>query len=133
MNTENTVRWVAGLSNGETLVEGKGICIADTELSAWGKLQKHLKDNDLTINSFQIRVGDKQFNLPNNTDRFSKMGYKGCTPIAYDCFRSEWHNALGSGDGHEEYIHAHAIYEDFTVQVWVDLSDTNKSWINIIN
>ena len=110
--TENTPKWVVGLSNGETLVENTGICVADTELSSWGKLQKHLQDNNLTITSFQIRVGDKHFNLPNNTDRFDKIhhSFKGAIPLSYNCFRSEWSgNAMGGGGNHEEYIHAHAV------------------------
>ena len=125
--TENTPRWVAGLSNGETLTEGKGICEADKELSAWAKLQKHLKDNNLTITSFSIRVGDNHFNLPSNTPKFG-----GLVPLAYNCFRTWSGDVLGSGDRVEEYICAEAIYENYKVQQWVNLRDSSKSWINTI-
>lgn len=126
--TDNTsIKWVAGLSNGETLVEGKDICEPDKELSAWGKLQKHLKDNNLTILSFNLWVGLRHFNLPSSNSKFG-----GKSPLSYNCFRKWEGDTLGTGDWVEEYICAEAIYDGFKVQLWVDMRDTDKSWINIM-
>ena len=125
--TENTPKWVAGLNNGETLTEGKGICEGDDKASAWAKLKGHLSDNDLRMTSFSIHVGDKHFNLPGNNSRFG-----GEIPIDYNCLRKYAGDALGTGTNVEEYICAEAIYDGYRLQVWVDIHDTNKSWINII-
>jgi hypothetical protein len=57
---ESNVKFVCGLSNGESLVEGKGIlAIVKGEDSPWWKLQKYLKERDLTINSFGLWTGDR--------------------------------------------------------------------------
>jgi len=126
--TENTsVRWVAGLSNGETLVEGKGVVEKiKGEDSPWLKLQNYLKENNLTIQSFGLWAGDKHFNLPSLKPRFG-----GQAPIGYDCHRYYAGDVLAGGGSSEHYICAEAIYPSYKVQLWVDLMDTNKSWIDV--
>jgi hypothetical protein len=123
--TENTIKWVAGLSNGETLVEGKGIVTHDTNSSAWAKLQQHLLNNNLTINSFGLMLGDRQWNLPSINQRFG-----GQVPLDYNCFRYEEANI--NEPPSVECIHADAIYQGFTVRLWVNMLDDNKCWIDII-
>ena len=125
--TENTPKWVAGLSNGETLTEGQGLVTPDKESSSWAKLQKYLLDNHLTINSFSLRVGDSHFNLPSNRPKF-----EGLVPLRYNCFRKFAGDTLGTGSDVEEYICAEAIYDTYKIQQWVDLRDHLKSWINIL-
>lgn len=123
---ENTSpRWVAGLSNGETLIEGKGICIHDDTASSWTRLQNYLKDNKLIITSFGLWVGDRHFNLPSNKPKFG-----GIAPLSYNCYRT-WSGVIGGSK--EEYICAEANYMDYKVQLFIDLDDNNKSWLNVIN
>lgn len=126
MITENTsVRWVAGLSNGETLVEGKGIVEeVKGEDSPWHKLQAYLKENNLTIQSFGLWADDRHFNLPSNKPKFG-----GQVPVGYDCHRYFASDALDGEGSSEHYIFAEAIYPGYRVQLWVDLRDTSKSWI----
>ena len=126
--TENTsVRWVAGLSNGETLVEGKGVVEeVKGEDSPWHKLQEYLRENDLRIQSFGLWADDKHFNLPSVKPKFG-----GLIPVEYNCFRFIAGDILVGGGNSEHYICAEAIYPGYKVQLWVDLMDTNKSWLNV--
>jgi len=126
--TENTsVRWVAGLSNGETLVEGKGIVEqVKGEDSPWLKLQNYLKENDLTIQSLGLWADDRHFNLPSSKPKFG-----GQIPIGYNYSRVYRGDALSGNENSEHYIFVEAIYPGYKVQLWVDLMDTSKSWINV--
>jgi len=43
---ESKFKWIAGLSNGETVIEGEGVSSrVEGELSPWWKLQEYLKKN----------------------------------------------------------------------------------------
>ena len=124
---ESKIQFVCGLSNGETLVEGKGVLSkVEGEDSPWWKLQNYLKENNLTINSFNLWVGDRHYNLPSVNPKFG-----GETPKAYNCFRKYASDGVSGVENVEHYICAEAIYEDFTVQLWIDEQDTNKMWCNI--
>ena len=126
---ESKIQFVCGLSNGESLVEGRGkLARIPGEDSPWHKLQNYLKDNNLTINSFNLWVGDRHYNLPSVNPKF-----KGLVPKAYNCFRKMAYDAMAGGNENaEHYICAEAIYEDYKLQIWIDEQDTNKSWINIV-
>ena len=127
---ENTsYRWVVGLSNGDTLVEGKGIVSRVTgELSPWLKLQQYLEENkDVIITSLSMRAGDKHVNLPSNKPKFN-----GQIPSGFNCFRKVAFDVLVGGGGAEHYICIEAIYDGCTVQMWADENDTNKVWVNIV-
>jgi len=127
---ESKLNWIAGLSNGETLIEGEGVVSRiDGELSPWWKLQAYLKEKDLTINSFYLARGGRHFNLPSINPKFG-----GEKPVGYNCFRRVRSDGLAGDTSNDEfYTCAEAIYEDFTVQLWIDEQDTNKSWVNIIS
>ena len=120
-------KWVVGLSNGETLVEGKGkTSFIDGESSPWNKLQQYIKENDLTIQSLGIWIGDKHFNLPSVKPKFG-----GASPLKYNCFRM-FASDLGSGKPNvQHYTCAEAIYKDYTVRMLIDEQDTDKMWIDI--
>ena len=122
-------KWLAGLSNGETLVEGKGkVAHVDGEDSPWHKLQSYLTENKLTIKSFGIWIGDRHFNLPSSKPKFG-----GEIPLKYNCFRKFSADGLGGENNVEHYICAEAIYADYKVQLWIDEQDTNKMWFDIKN
>lgn len=127
---ESKLRWIAGLSNGETLIEGEGIVSRiDGEDSPWWKLQKYLEEKNLTINSFYLASGGQHFNLPSINPKFG-----GEKPLGYNCFRRVRSDGLvGDTDNDEFYTCAEAIYDGFKIQLYVDENDLNKSWVNIIN
>jgi len=109
------------------MVEGKGkIEYVEGEDSSWRKLMSYVRENDITINSLGIWCGDRHFNLPSISPKFG-----GSAPLGYNYYRKYCGDVLGSGSDFEHYICVEAIYDDFTVQLWVDEVDTNKSWISI--
>jgi hypothetical protein len=125
---ESKIRFICGLSNGEDLVEGKGLLsIVKGEDSPWWKLQKYVKDNNLKITSFYLAYKDRHFVLPSSDPKFG-----GEVPLSYNCFRRFGGDVLGSGDKWEHYAVAEAIYEDFKVQLFVDEKECEKSWVNIV-
>ena len=126
---ESKLNWIAGLSNGETLIEGEGVVSRiDGELSPWWKLQEYLKEKNLTINSFYLASGGRHFNLPSINPKFG-----GEKPVGYNCFRRVRSDGLvGDTDNDEFYTCAEAIYDGFKIQLYVDENDLNKSWINIV-
>jgi len=125
---DSKIKFICGLSNGESLVEGKGILSNETGGdSPWWKLQKYIKDNNLTINSFGLWVGDRHYNLPSNSPKF-----KGEVPISYNCYRKIATDALSGEEVKEHYICAEAKYPTYKVQLWIDELDDNKCWLNIL-
>lgn len=125
---KSNVKFVCGLSNGETLVEGRGVLEPTTEndKSSWWKLQDYIKERNLTIQSFGLWTGDRHYNLPSVNPKF-----KGQAPISYNCFRRFGQNILMGQGNVEHYICAEAIYEGYKLQIWIDEQDTNKMWCEI--
>jgi len=124
---KSNVKFVCGLSNGETLVEGRGVLESNGENSSWWKLQEYIKERNLSIQSFGLWTGDRHYNLPSVDPKF-----KGQAPVSYNCFRRFGQNILMGQGNVEHYICAEAIYEDFTVQLWLDEQDSSKSWVNVV-
>jgi hypothetical protein len=132
MIPKSQVKFVVGLSNGESLIEGEGILsFVKGEDSPWWKLQKHLKDNDLEIRSMSLycktKVGNRHYHLPNESNKFG-----GEIPIGYNCFRRYSGDVLGTGGKYEHHCVAEAIYKDFKLQLYVSEIDPDKSWVNIV-
>lgn len=126
---ESKIKYICGLSNGETLTEGKGVLVKKKgEPSSWWKLQDYLKENDLTIHSFNLWVGDRHYNLPSISPKFG-----GEIPLSYNCYRKYAGDVLVGSGNVEHYICAEAIYEDYKVQVWIDEQDYNKAWVNVVS
>ena len=125
---KSNVKFVCGLSNGETLVEGRGVLEPTTEndKSSWWKLQDYIKERNLTIQSFGLWTGDRHYNLPSVNPKF-----KGQAPVSYNCFRRYSQNILMGQGNVEHYICAEAIYEGYKLQIWIDEQDINKMWCEI--
>lgn len=123
--------WVAGLSNGETIIEGQGIAQEiEHEISPWQKLQKYIVENGLEITSLKIRNKDRDFVLPSRGKKPYKFG--GETPLNFNYFRrvSSDVGIDGSFQGQTDlYIEIQAIYEDVIVSLLVDEHNPNLSWI----
>lgn len=130
---ESKVKFVVGLSNGESLIEGEGILqkIAGED-SPWWKLQKYIKENDLEIRSMYLvsktEVGNRHYNLPNEKNKFN-----GIAPSGFNCFRYYASDGLSGDPNVEHYCIAEAIYPKFKVQIIVSELDNDKCWINIVD
>lgn len=126
--SESKIKWIAGLSNGETLREGVGITsYIPGQKSPWWKLQDYLKDNSLTINSFYLSYKTRHYHLPSIEPKFG-----GKKPNSYNCFRKVRTDSLtGSSDNDELYICAEAIYDDYRLQLWIDEKNVNKVWVEV--
>ena len=123
---KSNVKFVCGLSNGETLVEGRGVLEYNGENSSWWKLQEYIKERNLSIQSFGLWTGDRHYNLPSVNPKF-----KGQAPVSYNCFRRFSRNILMGQGNVEHYICAEAIYEGYKLQIWIDEQDLNKMWCEI--
>lgn len=124
---EPNTKWVAGLSNGETIVEGVGVAEKKKgELSPFLKLQEYIKEKSLTIQSLNIWVGGKHFNIPSANYRFDSE-----VPIRHNFFRRFASDA--GGENVQHFACVEAIYPEYKLQLWVDENDTNKVWIAIRN
>ena len=98
--------WIANLSNGKILKEGKAIA---GESSPWQALLKHCRDDDLTITGLRLKAGDITI---------VSMPAKACDGYfhAYETIRVLWRDrtvhrqGIGSVVGDNVYI------------TWVDLA-----------
>ncbi len=126
------VKFIVGLSNGETLMEGKGILSEiEGEDSAWHKLMKYIQENGLEITSMSLQtksdIGNRHYHLPNEKGKFG-----GLVPISFNCFRKVI-SEEGFGESLSEfYTCAEATYENFKVQLYVSERDCDKCWVNIV-
>jgi len=53
-------RWIASLSNGETIYENE----IEGEERPWVRLARYVKDNDLSITNLRLQVGSRTVKLP---------------------------------------------------------------------
>lgn len=129
---ELKVKFICGLSNGENLIEDKGILKrVEGEPSPWLKLQKYIKENDLKITSMSLQsktdIGNRHYHLPSQHPRFG-----GEVPIGYNCFRWYAGDAV-TGEGNiEHYTCAEAIFKDCKVQLWISEIDPDKCRVNFV-
>ncbi len=127
---ENTAKWVASLSNGETIVEGTSkVEEIQGGLSSWQQLQKYMAANKLTITALQVKHGGRTFNLPSVTPKFG-----GAIPLGYHQGRWVAADANGPEDKFalaEKCIFIQAIYSGLKVTLFVDEMGYNQSWIKV--
>lgn len=132
------VRWLASLSNGETLVEGKGLLEEiKGEPSPWAKLIAYINANNLHITGLRVQVKKdseptKTYNLP--SFNITKSGthekwntVNPITPNSYDHYR--WvTKAITDSSPTQRHIEIRAIYDDFFVSLFVDELEGNECW-----
>ena len=139
------VLFIASLSNGQTIVEGKGEwCWADGLKSPWNRLVRYAAENELNITSISLfTTSGATFTMPPMGGKPRFKGYTNQTPeetpidfevkrfLARDLDVSIQNN-VGSVDKTEIaefYTIAEAIYKDFTLQLWVNELNTRNSWV----
>lgn len=129
---EERVKFVCGLSNGETLIEGQGVLSKDGTDSPWWKLQKYLKNNNAEITSMSLvsktPVGNRHYHLPNGIHKFT--GIESLTPKGYSFFRRG--ESVNGNTLSGQYAVIEADYGEYKVQLWVSEIDPDKSWVNLV-
>lgn len=126
------VRWIASLSNGETLYEERGnFKTIQGELSPWLRLLSYLTEKDLTITSIALTFDERtRYNLPSlsKSPKFHAFS-TAAKPVAFNFFRKLGGNVIdGKIDPRtaDHFAVIEAQYESGqVVQVWVDDSNGN--------
>jgi hypothetical protein len=103
--------WVANLSNGETIIEGKP---QPGERTPWQALLQHCRDNSLQITGLRLNVRDVTVNT---------MPIKMCDGYfqAYEAERILWRGVSKVKQG------VGSIIEDSVYITWVDIDSPNGS------
>jgi hypothetical protein len=134
------VLFTAGLSNGETVAEGKGnFEEIEGALSPWRRLVAYLEESKATITSLSLYTADGQrWHLPSagKNPKFKEFADMP-KPVSFRFFRKYGADTMGPNAGVEDrYTVIEATYgklvpcpdaPTFKVQVWVD-ENTLKSW-----
>lgn len=128
---KHCARWIAGLNNGETCVEGIGkFPFVKGKDSPAQVFLRYLQENkELKITSLSIQKNGYVYNLPSQSPRFG-----GELPKGYRVERLIQATQSISGGVTEEsiYLVAIAMYEDFEVHLIVDDSLRGTgSWVKI--
>ena len=137
-------KWVASLSDGSTAIEGvEPFDEVSGGISAWQQLKQHIFDNNLHITGMRIqatKLGHPTYtyNLPSlgssnlraNGKHRKFRHIKPTQPISYDYFRYI-ETDMYQKYKEERYIEIRAIYEDFTVSLFVDETEGSESWVAI--
>lgn len=125
---KKSARWVAALSNGEVIVENTGAYIeVPGEPSPWQKLLKHLEEKNLEIRALQIRVNGRTYTLPSFNPKFGGLipkSFKYFRKVATDVYNERTENI-------ERYICIEAIYDSFSIRLWVDEMGMGHSWVSV--
>lgn len=130
------VQWIVGLSNGETITEGKGNFAEVTgELSPWQKLLAYVQEKGVTITSLSLYTADgKRWNLPSSgkNPKFHAFSIAK-KPTGYKMFRKVGADIMNGKPVNEDlFTCAEAQFEDGSrLQIWVDES-SEKSWTLIL-
>lgn len=130
------VQWIASLSNGETLHEGKGnFEEINGELSPWQKLLKYLEERDVEITSLSLGTNSgKRWNIPSagKNPKFKEFADV-AKPIGYRFFRKIGMDTSGANAGKEDlFTCIEAQYSNgVRLQVWVD-DESHVSWSALI-
>ena len=131
METFNrSVKFKVGLSNGDTFYEGKvPFELIGGELSPWLRLKDYLARGGVQITSLALYTdGGQTWNLPSagKNPKFSafsdlpkpkEFNYKRIVAKDIDFSNSE-----------EVFVVIEALYDGFTLQVWVSEGNPKNSW-----
>lgn len=122
--------WRVATSNGENFYEGKGKFIeVDGEQSPWNKLLSYLEETEQTITSLGLYTDDgRTFNLPSlgKNPKFSVFS-EAQKPLKYNFFRALSQDI--QTDDKELFTVIEAVYEGYSLQLWVDENNTQNSWV----
>tara|TARA_R110000851_G_scaffold96046_2_gene208435 strand:+ start:1929 stop:2339 length:411 start_codon:yes stop_codon:yes gene_type:complete len=132
------VRWIASLSNGQTLYEERGnFKTIQGELSPWLRLLLYLTENNLAITSIALTFDERtRYNLPSlsKSPKFHAFA-TAAKPVAFNFFRKMGGDVIDGSidaDTADHFAVIEAQYEGGQViQVWVDDSNGN-TWTLLV-
>lgn len=131
----HNILFKASLSNGETLIEDKGILRGDANGSPWVKLQQYVADNGLTITSLSLFTKDgRTFNLPSMAENPRFKAAQGAQPVSYMVKRNMAANISRGGEtmASELFTVGVANYDGYRLEIWVDENNPRNSWSLIL-
>jgi len=125
---KNEARWIASLSNGEIVTEGKGkFEEIKGELSPWQKLTNYIAENELDITGLAIKLHGRSYFLPTQSPKFG-----GEVPYDYNYSRHVISDVIPNRkDRIQKFIFIEAFYKHFKVRLWVDEMGYKNSWVSI--
>lgn len=140
---EPKVCFIASLSNGETITEGKGewCWTKDGRPSPWNRLIRYAIDKKATITSLSLFTpGGATFTIPPvGKARFTGYAKETTKPLDYQVGRHLIRDMDVGAHGNdvevkdvqviEFYTYAEAIYADFSIQLWVNELNPLHSWV----
>lgn len=144
---EPKVNFLASLSNGETIIEGRdGWEWRDGEKSPWNRLIEYTVKNNLVITSVSLLLprGRGVVTLPPISNKSRFVGYQNVPqPIDFEVGRYLGRDISGTAEGNvahienvvikEFYTILSAYYKDHILQVWVSELQNYKSWVVLKN
>lgn len=140
---EPQTKFIASLSNGETVVEGKGdFAYIDGLPMPWPRLVRYAVENQLTITSLSLFTPDgRTFTLPSRGRNPKFKAFDSAEkPLDYQIERkvAREQSAVKLEDGtikatgpvqlKGHYTVGVAFFGDHKVEIWVDEFDTRNSW-----
>jgi len=118
----DTLYFKAGLSNGETAIEGKGrFEVIPGELSPINRLYEYIADEGLTITSLSIVTPEgHEFHAPSasKAPRFHAFG-DAQKPLSYQIYRKAGGDVVGDNTEFELFTVVETAFEGFSTQLWV--------------
>jgi hypothetical protein len=119
--------WKVELSNGEKFKEGiKPFEIEKGRLSPWLRLKNYLQEKNLKIVSLSLEnEKEKSFNLPTlkNRPKFAEF-HRIEEPKELNCF-TKIGLEFGNNEIKEEFKVIEAIYNDYKLQLWLNIENSN--------
>lgn len=125
-------KWIATLSDGETIVEGEGNWgIQPGKRLPWARLCEYAQENNLSITDLYLLLdGEQEIHIPSSLDRFNLSIYK---PSQYSIQHLlEIDNLLGGNRQETTFIDIAAVYEigdNLMVHLIIDVSNWKNMWI----
>jgi hypothetical protein len=128
-----TVRWVATLSNGDTIAEQSGEWVEiPGQRKPWVRLTQFAAKNGYYLTSLRLNVDGRTIHMPRaNFDRFA-MNETSLAPLFYSLqYHMEADGLFGSGDEKQsKFIDLAAHYpEGIAVHYIQELGEQSNSWV----
>ena len=133
----DTARWVATLSNGQTIVEDSGeFTFSPGEPKPWVKLTRYLGESDLYLTSLRLNFKGRTIHMPRTN--FGKFGMTehSMSPLFYSLqyqleaeMGSSQDGPVGTQWAQKHYVDLIAHYPTWDVHYVQDLEDGNTSWV----
>lgn len=125
------VKFKAGLSNGETIFEGRGdFALLKGELAPWLRLLTYLKEKDLKITSLGLYT-DKghNYNLPSLGRNPKFKAFSECDkPDRLHYMRKLGQDFAPMGTP-ESFAIVVAEYKNYSLEIWVSEENPDNSWV----